>query len=328
VHERQRTAPWLNLASALVLFNLTCAFAQNVYVADAANSGLWVIDSATNKVVGSPIPLSNTPEGMVITPDGSQLYVIDSKIDVIDTATMTLSQVPGLGAPNGVVMSPDGSALYAVFNGNIRTISTSTNTVTNMLSLPGSTQFGQVTISTDGTTLYSIDQGAGNLFAINLATGAVVATGCVESNTQNHPTATALPNGQVYMTDNIDNTITVCDPVMGSQTSFAANGIIRWPTFNTQSNMIVSPDGGNVFTVGPTSQEINIASSSVTNSFSPNLFFQSTIALLPNGNTLYIGAGSQVYAVDVASGSTIANITVGNVSVQSLAIAQGSAYQP
>ncbi len=324
----QTTTTWLVFALSLMFTAPTIVSGQNLYVADSGNNQVWVIDTGSNAIIGSPIALSNSPEGMAITQDGSQLYVVDTKIEIIDTASSTVTgSVPGLGQPSGIVISPDGSALYAAFNGNVRIISTASNTVTAMINLQaGSTSYlsaGNITVSTDGSTLYTIDQPTGALLAINLATNTVTATGCVAPNTQNHADATALPNGTVYMADNIDSTISVCDPSSGAQTSFATNSNVQWPTYNTGSDMIISPDGQSVFTVGPKSQEINIADSSVTATFSPNLFFQSAIALSPDGGTLYVAAGSQVYAVDVASGKTKATINVGAGSLNTLAIQPG-----
>jgi YVTN family beta-propeller protein len=64
-----------------------------------------VIDTMTNTVVGSPIPVGSDPYGIAITPDGSKVYVTneaDNTVSVIDTATnMVVAVLPVGGAPIG-----------------------------------------------------------------------------------------------------------------------------------------------------------------------------------------------------------------------------------
>jgi len=59
-----------------------------------------VIDTATNTVVGSPIPVGKDPYGIAITPDGSKVFVTnaaDNSVSVISTATNTVVAVPPVG---------------------------------------------------------------------------------------------------------------------------------------------------------------------------------------------------------------------------------------
>jgi YVTN family beta-propeller protein len=72
-----------------------------------------VIATATNKVTAT-IAVGGSPGGVVVTPDGSEVYVAnnaDSTVSVIDTATNTVIGAPipvGL-FPEGVAITPDGS---------------------------------------------------------------------------------------------------------------------------------------------------------------------------------------------------------------------------
>ncbi|MGQ0445312.1 MAG: hypothetical protein ACT4O2_09360 [Beijerinckiaceae bacterium] len=52
-----------------------------------------MIDTATNKVVGTPIPVGDGPFGVAVTPDGTKVYVtnfLSNTVSVIATATNTL----------------------------------------------------------------------------------------------------------------------------------------------------------------------------------------------------------------------------------------------
>jgi YVTN family beta-propeller protein len=50
------------------------ARAQNAYIANQFSSNVSVIDTTTNTVVGTPIPVS-FPAGVAVAPDGSKVYV-------------------------------------------------------------------------------------------------------------------------------------------------------------------------------------------------------------------------------------------------------------
>ena len=104
-------------------------------------SGVAVIDTTTNTLVGNPIPLSasgfeDTPYSSAATPDGKRLYVTErdaGTVSVIDTVSRTVvgSPIPVGGAPTGIAVSPDGS-LAMVTNsadGTVSLIDTKTNTV-------------------------------------------------------------------------------------------------------------------------------------------------------------------------------------------------------
>src|SRR6266851_2986828 len=132
---------WRSLAGSAALM-LAClvgtapAFAQNAYITNEIDSTVSVIDTATNMVIGSPIPVGFNPLGVAVTPDGSTVYVANrnaSTVSVIDTATNIVigSPIPVGSGPVGVAVTPDGSTVY-ITNQRANTISvidTATNTV-------------------------------------------------------------------------------------------------------------------------------------------------------------------------------------------------------
>ncbi|WP_245814085.1 YncE family protein, partial [Rhodococcus marinonascens] len=71
------------------------------YVTNRGGASVSVIDTATNMVVGLPIPVGTNPFGVAITLDGTRAYVTNSggtSVSVIDTAT---NMVVGLPIPVG-----------------------------------------------------------------------------------------------------------------------------------------------------------------------------------------------------------------------------------
>ncbi len=60
------------------------------YVVNSGDGTVSVIDTATNTVVGTPIPVGREPYGVAVTPDGKHAYVANrgsNNVSVIDTAT-------------------------------------------------------------------------------------------------------------------------------------------------------------------------------------------------------------------------------------------------
>src|ERR1017187_3312582 len=100
-----------------------------------------VINTATNTVTDSIAFNIGYPEGIVVSPDGSKVYVAnlispsnstDGNVIVINTSTNTVSATITVGyRPWGISVSPDGSEVYvANFNSNTTSvINTATNTV-------------------------------------------------------------------------------------------------------------------------------------------------------------------------------------------------------
>src|SRR6266404_2469698 len=105
--------------------------AHNAYITNGGDNSMSVIDTATNTVIAT-IPVSDRPFSVVVTPDGSKVYVTNNNsgnprtVSVIDTATNTVIATIHVGAkPFGVAVTPDGSKVYVANNnpGNPGTVS-------------------------------------------------------------------------------------------------------------------------------------------------------------------------------------------------------------
>jgi YVTN family beta-propeller protein len=75
---------------------------SKVYVANFNDNTVSVIATATNMVIGSPIPVGLRPVGVAVTPDGSKVFVAnnaDNTVSVIATATNTVSTIPAGTGP-------------------------------------------------------------------------------------------------------------------------------------------------------------------------------------------------------------------------------------
>src|SRR5215472_16940294 len=90
--------------------------AQKAYITNLGSNTVSVIATATNTVVGLPIPVGLSPLGVGVTPDRSKAYVTNhgsNTVSVIDTASNSVSAtIPVGGSPFGVAVTPDGSKVY------------------------------------------------------------------------------------------------------------------------------------------------------------------------------------------------------------------------
>lgn len=149
-----------------------------------------VFSVATNTVtstipVGYP-PDYESPEGLAISPDGSQVYVAISSptgsnggnIAVIDVASLTVTNSISVGGScRSVVFTPNGTSAFVLNSasgyGYITQIDTASGTVIKDKIGAGKLTFpGGMVISPDGTTLYVSNQYS-DVIAFNTANGTI-----------------------------------------------------------------------------------------------------------------------------------------------------------
>ncbi|MER5917232.1 serine/threonine-protein kinase, partial [Streptomyces sp. NPDC001982] len=139
-----------------------------------------VIDTATNRTVGNPIPVGDKPQGVAVSPDGRRAYAANAgsaSVSVIDTATnRTVGNPIDVGKdPVWVVVSPDGRWVYVANSGSasVSVIDTATNrTVGNPIGV-GKKPYG-VAVSPDGGRAYAANAGSDSVSVIDTATNRTV----------------------------------------------------------------------------------------------------------------------------------------------------------
>ena len=138
---------------------------QRVFVANALDKTVSVINTATNTVIATvPIadPSSLGVTTVAVTPDGELVYVVgvtSNNVWVIDTATNTVSApISVSNGPIGrVAVSPDGSVVYVTNLGSntVSAISTVTNTVIKTISVGN----GPIGVAVSSSRLYVTNSG-------------------------------------------------------------------------------------------------------------------------------------------------------------------------
>ncbi len=157
-----------------------------VYITKTENStmSVLVIDTILDAVVAD-IFIAHDGHfglGLTVTSDGTRVYATfmsSGMVYAIDTATNLLVDVIPLSCPSGcsfvaAVTGIDGSLLYVGMPGAIAIVETSTG---DELTIPMPDSFPSgADVSPDGSTVYVIDQNAGEIALIDTATNTQIGT--------------------------------------------------------------------------------------------------------------------------------------------------------
>jgi YVTN family beta-propeller protein len=191
-----------------------------VYVADNYGNALSVIDTATN-TVSATVSLTASPSELVLSADGSILYVTetDGAVHLFDTATMTPdATTPTITVgfnPFDLALSPDGSTLLVTDSTGVRVIDTVTNTVVaGPINVDPGPAF--IAFTADGSRAYVTNANTSTVWRIDI--GTLTATTAVSIP---HALGIAItPDGTAYVSDYDDNRIyefdTATDQLVGT----------------------------------------------------------------------------------------------------------------
>jgi YVTN family beta-propeller protein len=321
---RRRTACLATaLAAVLAVAALGAAganAARRAYVADLGDDSVTVIDTATNQVVGAPIPVGDGPFAIAVSPDGTRAYaanLLGESVTVIDTATaQPLTSIPVGKEPDAIATSPDGSRAYVALrdftNGAapdvVKAIDTATNQVVGAPITVGETPRALL-VSPGGTTLYAANAESDDVSAIDLLTGLPLKTIPVGEG----PGGLAIsPDGsRLYVATQTGHSVTVVDTATNEPVGAAI-------PFGTNLNgIVVSPQGGTAY-IGQSLKERVAVLDLTTNAISGEPIalgrVADELAITPDGRTVYAPAyfgSDEVTPIDTATRTPGAPIAVG-----------------
>lgn len=151
---------------------------------------LFVIDTASNTVVGTVSGTGQHPVYLAFSPDGATLYASDQTsvghptVDVIDVSTNTVSRTialpVGTSTAGGLAVAPTGQTIYTIDDNlnKLYAIDVSTSHITT-ISLPS--QPWGVAITPDGTKAYVIENSPSQVTVIDTASNTIITTVSVSS---------------------------------------------------------------------------------------------------------------------------------------------------
>jgi len=301
---------FLVLYLSLFLTCLDNAYSQPfAYVANfngTLGNSISVIDTATNTVVGDPIPVGDNPIDVAVSPDGTTVYVsnFDSgNVSVIDASTnMVIATIAVGGGPVGVAVSPDGTTVYVVSNNtdSVFVIDTATNMVVGD-SIPVGSTPENIVITPDGSTAYVTNFGSNNITVIDTATNTVVGDP-IPVGTGSIDLAVSPDGTTVYVASGGSDSVFVIDT--------ATNMVITTISVEDASNVAVSPDCTKVYVVSSDTTSvfvIDTATNTVVGDPFPVGDEPRNAAVSPDGTTVYVtnSGDSDVSVID-----TITNMVI------------------
>jgi len=251
------------------------------------DSVLEIIDLTTNRVLRSITVGATAPGAVVVSPNGSRVYVTnpyDNTVSVINTATNRVIRSISVGtSPRNLAINASGTRLYVLNSGDssISVIDTATNRVTTTIT--GFNGLDSLTVSPDGTSLYATGGFFnGTLYIVATATGAI--TGNISVGFFSKGLAVTPDGGRVYVTHENRNKLTVVSTVAKSVTT---NITVGW----NATHVAVSADGTRVYVPNASDGNMSVIDTSddtvietlATGTDATNL------ALSPDGKRIYVG---------------------------------------
>jgi YVTN family beta-propeller protein len=278
---------------------------------------LSVIDTASNTVVGTPIPVGNAPYAgaVAVTPDGKHVYVVNTNtntVSVIDTASNMVvgTPIPVGNAPAAVAVAPDGKHGYVTntLSNNVSVIDTATNTVEPTVIMVGSWP-DAVAVTPDGKHVYVANANSANVSVIDTTTNTVGPTISVAGLSRTavavtpdgtHVYVASYPNGgggNIYVIDTATNTVEPTVITVG----------------NAPNAVAVTPDGKHVYVANTNSANVSVID---TTTNPPSVMATvgvgagaAGVAVTPDGKHVYV---TNAYVSTVSVIDTASNLVVGN----------------
>lgn len=225
---------------------------KRVYVlstgTDGSTPGLFVIDTASRAVVGTPITLGSdvySTKPLVISGDSSRLVVQGtSGVDIIDTSWRTVTRRVSLPAFERGILSPDGRTLYVVAETiKILAVDTTTGSISTRISLADQ-GFRDIALSPDGTRIYAATTDT-MLSTFDAATGALISRTALDQLAQD--IAVSADGKWIYaLTYFIDYTgITSSLRTLDAASNTLVGAAVPLGTLSTV--LTLSPDGRRVY---------------------------------------------------------------------------------
>jgi len=328
-----------NVRVGLTLICLSCAVstahAQSLaYVANLCSNDISVIDTVTFSVAKT-IPLTSSPKGVAVAPNGAFAYVVDagaSVMTVINTTTNETVATVSLGAYaeggnlQSIAITPDGK-LALIPRAQAQTLAViDTTSLTVVGTIPLGPFAEGIVIEPTGTFAY-VGMGIQTVAVVDIAARTVVATIDLDFSKLGPTDLAVTPNGQVVYVATQDWYLKALDPktntliaTLDRSSGTQLNDIGDW------FGLAITPDGTRIYAAdffggpGATTGAVYVYDIA-TNQFVTLIPLTSrprdiaitldgTLALV-TGELNLSQTGNDVTLIDIATNSVMGRIPVG-----------------
>jgi YVTN family beta-propeller protein len=284
------------------------------------NSNTVSVINTGNNTLTATVPVGTEPFGAAVSPDGTKVYVTNTKygnrgtVSVIDTAINKVTAIVDVGykySPCGIAVTPDGKKLYVADRDikGVSVIDTFTNTV--IATVPVGVNPLGVAITPDGKKVYVTNRYSNTVSVIDTSTNAVIAAVEVGSGPCG---VTVNQMGTVlYVTNCESNTISIVDTSTDTVTATVPVG--EWPM-----GVTVTPDGTKVYVVDEGSNNVSVIDTATKNVIATVKVGKNPygIAVTPDGTKIYVAnsgdsdnLGSTASVIDTVTDRVISTVNTG-----------------
>jgi predicted alpha-1,2-mannosidase len=279
------------------------------YVSNYSDGTVTPVDRRTG-TAGPTIPVGSGPDGVAVTPDGSQVFVANNNtnnVSVIDTSdNQVIATIPVGSVAADVAVTPDGRTVWVsnYGDGTVQPIDVATHTAGTPVRVGANPQ--RMRISPDGKDLWVPDQGDGTVTEVDVTSGAVVRTVPVGAA----PFGIAVGgNGKVYVGNSGGNSVSVIDAASGTVTSTI-------PLGTSPAGLAVTPDAATLYVTAASGGVLPVATATNTvGALIPTGATAYAVSITSDGATAWVvdSGTNDVRPVTVATGIPGPAVTVGTV---------------
>ena len=278
------------------------------YVSNFSDNTVTPVDRRTG-TAGPTIPVGSGPDGVVVTPDGTQVFVANNNsnnVTVIATSdNHVITTVPVGSVAADVAVTPDGKTVWVsnFGDGTVQPIDVATHVAGAPVKVGTNPQ--RMRISADGKDLWVPNQGDGTVSEIDTASHLVIHTIPVGAA----PFGIAVTAGKVYVGNTGSNSVTVIDPASAAVTATV-------PLGTSPSGLAITPGGATLYAttanggVLPVTTATNAVGSLIPTgggAYAAAVTLDGTVAWVVDSNA------NDIRPVTVATGVSGAAVTVGSV---------------
>ncbi|HJP73811.1 MAG TPA: GH92 family glycosyl hydrolase [Pseudonocardiaceae bacterium] len=295
-------------ASILVTVAAPGQVIPTAYVSNYSDNTLTPVDRANN-TAGPVIPVGSGPDGIAVTPDGSEVYVANNNsnnVSVISTATnQVIATIPVGSVAADVAITPDGKTVWVTNygDGTVQPITVATHTAGAPITVGANPE--RDAISPDGKYLWIANQGSGTASEIDLSTNTVAHTVTVGAQ----PFGVAVgPDDTAYLGNTGSNNVTAINAA-GTVTGTIALG-------SSPAGLGISPNGSELYVtvanggVVPVATATNTAGAMIATGAGAY-----AVSFTSDGTTAWVvdSGANDIRPITVATGAAGPSVPVGNV---------------
>jgi YVTN family beta-propeller protein len=240
-----------------------------LYVVDQSQNKLFVLNTSTDTFGSTPITVGSSPQNVIVSQDGSRIYVCSGadNVTVINAATKEVVTTIPLGEdvdPYGMAIANNRLYLAGTWSNKVYMVDLESGS-TNYHKVVGSIAVGtgsyDLIARPDGAFIYvSHSTADGAVSVIDTTTNTVVKTIVIKNDGETgnkNPKGMAVSGNVLYVLNWGDSTVTMTNTQNNTKLDLGSSLLSGG---NGPENLVVSPDGNKLYIVHSSAGSVEILS--------------------------------------------------------------------